>query len=80
MDVDGTVQRLGRGDVFGEMALIYNIRRQADVAAIAYCQLLRLDAADFRDFLDRHPALRAPLENIAGRRLRDNSARTAAGA
>ena len=55
VDVGGAVQRLGRGDAFEEIALIYDIRRQADMTAIAYCLLVRLDAADFRSFLVRHP-------------------------
>jgi monovalent cation:H+ antiporter-2, CPA2 family len=53
--------RLGAGDFFGEMALLTGQRRSADVAAIDYCRLLVLEQRDFRNFLNRHPELRARL-------------------
>ena len=69
--------RLGSGDVFGEMALVFNMPRQADVNAIAYSSLLRLSAQDFERFLARHPQLRSSIEAIARRRLALNESNAA---
>lgn len=66
--------RLGRGDVFGEMALLTGLRRQADVTAIAYCSLLELSRRDFNSFLEAHPRLRAHVEELTRTRLDANAA------
>jgi len=54
--------RLGRGDFFGEMALLSGGQRTADVIAIGYCQLLVLGSADFQRFLATHPAAKAHID------------------
>jgi CPA1 family monovalent cation:H+ antiporter len=54
--------RLGRGDFFGEMALLSGGQRTADVIAIGYCQLLVLGSADFQRFLASHPAAKAHID------------------
>ncbi|WAP68090.1 cyclic nucleotide-binding domain-containing protein [Jiella pelagia] len=64
--------RLGSGEIFGELALIFDIRRQADVRAIAYSSVLRLSAQDFAQFLARHPDLRARIEAVARARMDEN--------
>ncbi|HLI10264.1 MAG TPA: cation:proton antiporter [Alphaproteobacteria bacterium] len=64
--------RLGRGDFFGEMALLSGRRRQADVVALGYCQLLTMSAADFRRFLKAHPAAKAEIDRIVEARTRMN--------
>jgi CPA1 family monovalent cation:H+ antiporter len=64
--------RLGRGDFFGELALLTGRRRQADVTAIAYCELLVLTARDFRTFLDRDPEMRRKVEAVAAERINSN--------
>lgn len=66
---DGTA-RLGRGEFFGELALLNRQRRSADVVALTYCQFLRLSEEDFRTFLDTHPALREQLHRVAQGRQR----------
>ncbi|MHA7774064.1 cation:proton antiporter domain-containing protein [Roseibium sp. M-1] len=55
--------RLGRGDVFGEIALMTGGRRSADVVALGYCQLLSLRAQDFKALMAEHEDLR---EHVAG--------------
>lgn len=65
--------RLGRGDVFGEMALITGRPRTADVTSIGYSALLRLSRRDFEAVLDRNPALRAHVEALAADRERQNA-------
>jgi len=69
-----SVLRLGRGDVIGEMALLFDQRRQADVTVIAYSVLLRLRAADFDRFLGRSPALREAVMRIGEARRAQNVA------
>jgi CPA1 family monovalent cation:H+ antiporter len=68
--------RLGRGDVFGELALLTGSPRTADVTAIAFCEMLILQARDFHNFLDRNPSIRGRIEAIAAERL--GSARSGA--
>jgi len=56
--------RLGRGDFFGEMALLSGRPRAADVVAMGYCQLLVLSAADFRRFLAGYPAAKERIDKV----------------
>jgi CPA1 family monovalent cation:H+ antiporter len=62
--------RLGRGDFFGELALLEGGRRTADVVALSYCQLLVLKADDFHRFLRANPAVRAQIDRVAEARAR----------
>lgn len=61
--------RLGRGDFFGEIALLKGGLRRADVTALTYCQLLALDRSDFRKFLTKFPKLRDRIEATARQRI-----------
>jgi CPA1 family monovalent cation:H+ antiporter len=61
--------RLGSGDFFGEIALLHNMRRMADVTAIGYCHLLVLQARDFNRIVDSDPQLRAAIDDAARHRL-----------
>jgi CPA1 family monovalent cation:H+ antiporter len=62
--------RLGSGQFFGEMSLLYDHPRNADVVAIGFCQLLYLPRSDFQIFMDRNPAIRDQIHVIAeGRRV-----------
>jgi CPA1 family monovalent cation:H+ antiporter len=70
----GEIVRLGRGDIFGEIALLTDRPRTADVDAIAYCSLLRLRRRAFEAFLDENPDARASIEATAAGRLRANAA------
>jgi CPA1 family monovalent cation:H+ antiporter len=59
-EVAGMQQRLGRGELFGEIALLAGQRvRRGRVRAITHCTLLRLDEARFLRLLRRLPELRA---------------------
>jgi CPA1 family monovalent cation:H+ antiporter len=66
--------RLGRGDFFGELALLTGLPRQADVTAIAYSDLLVLYARDFHAFVTRHPNVGAHIARVATERLGANRA------
>ena len=63
---------LSRGDFFGEMALLLQQRRQADVSTVTYCQLLVLDDDDFQDLLRRTPSLKKEIDRIAAERSEMN--------
>ena len=75
---DDQTIRLDAGTMFGEMALLSGERRNADVAAVDYCQLQVLDRRDFNQFTARHPALRTALIDMAAQRRKMNQQDTAA--
>ncbi|MFN3970589.1 MAG: cation:proton antiporter [Gemmobacter sp.] len=64
----GQVTRLGRGEMFGELALLLRRARRARVTAITHCTLLVLDEARFVDLVRENPALRAKVEERAEKR------------
>ena len=69
VDVQPHPIRLGRGQYFGEIALLRDTVRTATVTTVSECQLLALDVADFRRLLEAHPELRASIMEVAERRL-----------
>jgi monovalent cation:H+ antiporter, CPA1 family len=71
--------RLGRGDFVGELALLDERRRRADVAALGYCQLLVLSADAFKSLLAMDPAIRAAINRVAADRLQMNRGERMAG-
>jgi voltage-gated potassium channel len=69
VDITPTPVRLGRGQYFGEIALIRDTVRTATVTTLTECQLLSLDVADFRRILESHPNLKATITRTAEERL-----------
>jgi voltage-gated potassium channel len=69
VDVQPSPIRLGRGQYFGEIALLRDTVRTATVTSLSECHLLALDVADFRRLLDAHPDLKAAVMEVADRRL-----------
>jgi len=67
---------LGRGDFVGELALLSNRPRRADVTAVGYCHLLVLGAEDFRTVLSTYPKIREHINRIAADRLENNREET----
>jgi CPA1 family monovalent cation:H+ antiporter len=61
--------RIGSGDFFGEIALVRQTPRIANVRALGYCQVLALYARDFEHLMQRHPELRETIEQVATERL-----------
>jgi monovalent cation:H+ antiporter, CPA1 family len=57
--------QLGSGEFFGEMALLAAERRNADVVALGYCQLLSLAARDLSRLFGTEPTLREHIEDVA---------------
>ncbi len=67
--------RLGRGDFFGEMALLDPSRRRgADVIALSYCQLLILRDDDLRTLFATQPGVREKIWKVAHDRQAMNQA------
>ncbi len=69
VDRDGNRFTLGAGDFFGELAMLANRRRTANVSAAGFCRLLVLSSRDFRRFVRSDPDLRARIREIAEQRL-----------
>lgn len=67
------VLRLGRGDVFGEIALVTGKPRSADVVALGFCQLLSLAASDFKALMDKTPDVKAHVDRLSESRQQMNA-------
>ena len=72
--------KLGTGDFFGEMALLTRQRRNADVRALGYCQLLVLDEKDFRRLVQKDADLRSHIQAVAEARRQPTQSSPAASA
>ncbi|GHF07584.1 sodium:proton antiporter [Aliiroseovarius zhejiangensis] len=64
----GQTWRLGRGEMFGQIAILMKHARRAEVRAIAPTTLLVLDQARFRSLLKRSASLRAAVRSSAEKR------------
>ena len=60
---------LGRGDSFGEMALLTSSERSADVRVPQTVELLVVDRALFKDLMSNHPGFASQLAVILAHRL-----------
>ena len=66
---DGSaVAGLGKGDIFGEMALVDDIPRSADVIATTPMTVLALMSWDFREALGRFPQFKQRVEQVMAER------------
>ncbi|WP_120497069.1 cation:proton antiporter [Kiloniella sp. EL199] len=66
--VGDELHRLGHGDFFGEMALLDEAHRSADVKSISYSHLLLLEKETFQELARSHPSWRSALSDIATKR------------
>ena len=64
---------LGEGAFFGEMALLGNATRNANITTTGVTRLLVLDLVDFRLLMARHPELGQTIDAEARRRAQENS-------
>jgi CRP-like cAMP-binding protein len=62
------VATLGPGDVFGEMSLLQDLRRNADVVAVAPIRMAALMSWDFREMADRFPEFQLRVDEVVIRR------------
>jgi len=65
------VKRLGRGDFFGEIALIRNAPRMATVTALSGCRLDVLDKDSFVTVVTGHSLSASALDELVQRRLEE---------
>lgn len=65
--------RLGSGAFFGEMALLYDRPRNADITALGYCQLLELSRRDFERLMDSDESVRRTIRSAAEARAQAQS-------
>jgi voltage-gated potassium channel len=72
VDLPGKKVRLGDGAFFGEMALLGNNLRSANIATTRITRLLVLDLVDFRLLMARHPDLAETIDAEAKRRELEN--------
>ncbi len=63
------VGRLTPGDVFGELALLGDGRRHADVIAVTDVRVLSMFGTHFREMQSTMPAIEPSLERLADERL-----------
>ena len=66
---------LGPGDVCGEMAVLNNGRRSADVVSVTTCDAVFLRVGPFRELLHSEPRLSLALARLEARRLQDLNCR-----
>jgi voltage-gated potassium channel len=72
VDLPGKKVRLGEGAFFGEMALLGNNLRSANITTTRVSRLLVLDLVDFRLLMARHPDLASTIDAEASRRAQEN--------
>jgi len=72
VDLPGKKVRLGEGDFFGEMALLGNRQRSANIMTTELSRLLVLDLVDFHVLMARHPDLAHTIDVEAERRAQEN--------
>ena len=72
VDLPGKKVRLGEGAFFGEMALLGNNLRSANITTTRVSRLLVLDLVDFRMLMARHPDLAETIDVEAKRRALEN--------
>lgn len=70
-----TLAIMGRGDFFGEMAILDESPRSTDVIALSEVQLLSVSAQQFIQTLFKDPQLHHRMLQLMVRRLRQNNAR-----
>lgn len=75
--VDGRTRRLGPGEHFGEMALLDDSGRSADLVTASDVRLAMLIEWGFKDFLREHPEVAYRLLQTLSRRLREAEAAAA---
>jgi Cyclic nucleotide-binding domain/Major Facilitator Superfamily len=62
------VRNLGRGDIFGEIALLRSQPRSASVFALGQARVFVLPGEDFLAFVGRHDAVASAVENLISHR------------
>ncbi len=72
VDVDEGQVRLGEGDFFGEMGLLYHRQREHNVTATTKCRVLVLDKSDFERLCHNEPELLTRVRAVAEERIKSS--------
>lgn len=67
------VASLHDGQIFGEIALLKEITRTANIQSLAYCDLYKLTKKSFNEIIKRYPKLLENIEATTHRRNSDSS-------
>ncbi|MCB1398580.1 MAG: cyclic nucleotide-binding domain-containing protein, partial [Rhodobacteraceae bacterium] len=68
LETAGQTWRLGRGEMFGQMAILMHKPRRTEVRALTPTTLLELDESRFRRLLKRSPILQEEVRKTAEKR------------
>lgn len=69
VEVEPRPVRLGRGQFFGEIALLRDVTRTATVTTVGECQLLSLSSADFKRLVAEYPDIRERIAAVSAARV-----------
>ena len=67
------VASLHDGQIFGEIALLKETSRSANVYSQAYCDLYKLTKKNFNEIIKRYPSLLKNIESATKKRSTDQS-------
>lgn len=68
-DLPSGPHRLKTGEHFGELALLSGNHTPATIVSVSSARLMVLEAEDFHELMDAHPALKSELQAIADARM-----------
>ncbi len=68
--------RLGEGEFFGELSLLFDEPRTASIRAATVCDLFVLDRPDFERVLKDYPAIATRLREVAVTRSKKGQGET----
>ncbi len=68
VETAGQIHRLGRGEMFGQIAVLSKRARRTEAKAITHTMLRGLDDRSFRRLLERSPAVREAVRAAAAKR------------
>ncbi|MEO5329257.1 MAG: cyclic nucleotide-binding domain-containing protein [Magnetococcus sp. THC-1_WYH] len=60
---------IGSGEIFGEMALVSQARRSADISAVERCLCLTIDIESFRSIMKNHWPIVQAVAGMIGERI-----------
>ena len=62
------IENMESGAFFGELALLYSVRRTASVKTLTYCELFVLEKNDFSQVMADYPSFADKIQEIAEKR------------
>lgn len=68
---DVVLAYLGRGSFFGEIGILDGSPRTATVLALDSCELVKIDRKSFKQMVQKHPSVKAFVENHAQKRKQE---------